>query len=210
MQIPLEISFHGVSRSDWSERYIREQADRLEQFCDNIISCRVSVEQPHRHHHNGNPYRVRVEVRIPPNKDLVATEEPVTVNKDKESHLQPVIHAAFQAMERQLKKLVELRRNKTQRIGPEGQPQGLVVRLFPEGGYGFIRTAIGEECYFHQNSVLHDDFKRLAVGTEVRFVFEMGEMGPQASSVQIINKPGVRESDDTASRSDVPPGWRNV
>jgi cold shock CspA family protein len=38
--------------------------------------------------------------------------------------------------------------------------------------------------------VLHDDFERLSVGTEVRFNPQQGEQGPQASSVQIVAKPG--------------------
>jgi cold shock CspA family protein/ribosome-associated translation inhibitor RaiA len=208
MQIPLEISFHGVSRSDWSEAYIREQAARLERFCDNIICCRVAVEQPHHHQHTGNPYRVRIEVRIPPNKDLVATEEPTQV--EKESYLQPVIRAAFQAMERQLKEAVERRREAVQTPVSEEQPRALVVRLFREQDYGFIKTPEGRELYFHKHSVLHDDFERLEIGTEVRFVPEMGEMGPQASTVQIVNKPGARESAESPLRDDIPPGWRNA
>jgi cold shock CspA family protein len=42
--------------------------------------------------------------------------------------------------------------------------------------------------YFHRNSVLHGDFERLAVGTEVRFTPQDGDEGPQASSVQIVSK----------------------
>jgi cold shock CspA family protein len=41
--------------------------------------------------------------------------------------------------------------------------------------------------YFHRNSVLHGDFERLSVGTEVRFSPEEGEKGLQASSVQVIS-----------------------
>jgi cold shock CspA family protein len=82
--------------------------------------------------------------------------------------------------------------------------------LFPGEGYGFLRTPSGEEHYFHRNSVLHDDFARLAIGTEVRFAPELGDAGPQASSVQIVNKPGARESAETRDRDGVPPGWRNT
>jgi cold shock CspA family protein len=73
----------------------------------------------------------------------------------------------------------------------------MVEKLFPEEGYGFIRT-IGDDqqIYFHRNSVLHDDFDRLGVGTEVRFAAEQGEEGPQASSVQMVGKPGVANSGD--------------
>jgi cold shock CspA family protein len=36
--------------------------------------------------------------------------------------------------------------------------------------------------------VLHDDFDRLTVGTEVRFNPEEGEDGTQASSVQVVGR----------------------
>lgn len=209
MRVPLEISFHGVDRSEWSENYIREQADRLEKFCDDIISCRVAVEMPHRHQHTGNPYRVRVEVRLPPNKDLVAVEEPAQV--EKQSQLQPVILNAFKAMERQLKEVSERRQRDVHTAAAAAEePRALVIRLFPEQDYGFLKTLEGREIYFHKNSVLHDDFDRLTVGTEVRFVEQMGEMGPQASTVQVVNKPGVREEKTSEERSDIPPGWKNV
>lgn len=66
----------------------------------------------------------------------------------------------------------------------------MVVRLFRDQGYGFIETAEGQELYFHRNSVLHDEFEQLRVGTGVRFAEEMGEEGPQASTVQITDRPG--------------------
>ncbi|MFN2646410.1 MAG: cold-shock protein, partial [Burkholderiales bacterium] len=70
------------------------------------------------------------------------------------------------------------------------EPRGLVEKLFAEEGYGFIRTLEdNRQLYFHRNSVLHDDFGRLTVGTEVRFAPEEGEEGPQASSVQVLSKP---------------------
>jgi cold shock CspA family protein len=50
-------------------------------------------------------------------------------------------------------------------------------------GYGFIETADGREVYFHRNSVRDDAFEHLTVASEVRFVEEMGEKGPQAKRV---------------------------
>ncbi len=66
-----------------------------------------------------------------------------------------------------------------------------VSRLFPEGGYGFLATPDGREIYFHRHSVLHPGFDRLAIGTEVRFVEEPGEKGPQASTVAIAGISGL-------------------
>ena len=42
--------------------------------------------------------------------------------------------------------------------------------------------------YFHKNSVVDTAFDKLDIGTEVRFVEEMGELGPQASTVHPIGK----------------------
>lgn len=189
MQIPVEISFHGVDRSEWSEDFIHRQVERLERYAPDIISCRVAVELPHKHQHRGKPYHVRVEVTLPPKHDLVATAEPVEVPTKVE--LRTVIRDAFRAMEKQVKKTAERRRHD---VKTHEEPLALVTRLFAEEGYGFLATPEGREIYFHRNSVLHGDFERLAVGTEVRFEETEGEEGPQASTVQIIDKPGVRTS----------------
>jgi len=82
-----------------------------------------------------------------------------------------------------------------------------VVRLFSEPGYGFLESADdGHEVYFHANSVLHGDFDRIAIGTQVRYVEELGEEGPQASTVAIIDKPGERAR--RSSPIEPPPDWR--
>jgi cold shock CspA family protein len=42
--------------------------------------------------------------------------------------------------------------------------------------------------YFHRNAVLNGDFHHLQVGTEVSFVEEAGERGPQASTLRLIGR----------------------
>ena len=42
------------------------------------------------------------------------------------------------------------------------------------------------EIYFHEHSVLESGFAGLKVGTEVHFVEEAGEKGPQASTVMPV------------------------
>ena len=74
----------------------------------------------------------------------------------------------------------------------EGSPIGTVVRLDPSGEFGFLETSDGAEIYFHRNSVLDDAFSRLAVGTRVTFAEEVGEKGPQASTVKLLGKHGLR------------------
>jgi len=64
----------------------------------------------------------------------------------------------------------------------------VVARLFPEDGYGFLRTSEGREIYFNERSVLKGAFPRLRVGSLVRFAEEAGDEGPQASTVTPLRR----------------------
>lgn len=189
MEVPLQVAYRDVAKTEALEQQIRDEAAKLEQVCDYMTSCRIAVEKPHEHQKQGNPYRVRLEMHVPPGHDLVVEHGA----QDSEMHapLHTVLKDAFSTARRRLKELVERQRG-TVKHHPDQELGGIVEKLFREEGYGFIRTVEGQEIYFHRNSVLNDDFDRLDVGTGVRFVTEEGEKGPQASTVQIIDKPGSR------------------
>jgi cold shock CspA family protein/ribosome-associated translation inhibitor RaiA len=208
MQVPPQISFHGLDHSDYNENYIRERIERLEHMHDAIISCRVAVEMPHRTRNTGNAYRVRVEVTIPRKGELVATKEE---NMEPKMELRTIIAHAFDAIEKQLRSATSEHFTRQSPMAPEHEehPHGMVVRLFEEDGYGFIKTLDGREFYVHRNSVLHDDFDSLRVGTEVRFAPELGEKGPQASTVQIVANPGARASGNPPDIASPPQGWES-
>ncbi|MCF8104221.1 MAG: cold shock domain-containing protein [Desulfohalobiaceae bacterium] len=206
MQVPLEISYKNVDKVDWLEDFIQRQVDRLQRHSRDrdLISCRVAVEQDHARQQRGNPNRIRIEVSIPGKKRLVTTAEPKVVQKDSENELRNVIRDAFRAMEKRLKKTLSERRHDTK---THEEPRALVTVIFPEEGYGFLKeTESDEEIYFHKNSVLHNDFDRLTLGTEVRYEAELGEEGLQATSVQIVSKPGSRISPEGGDVLDVPEG----
>ena len=208
MQVPLEVIYNGVDRSEWSENFVREQVERLNRYAADMIACRVAIEQPHHHRNKGNPFHVRVEVTLPPRKDLVAVAEPKTVPAS--SELRNVIRDAFRAMEKQVKKACEQRRYDVKAHEDTRVHNGtsaFVVRLFPDRDYGFVKTADGEEVYFHRNSVLHGDFERLGIGTRVRYETEEGEKGLQASTVQILDKPGARTAPEGGPDDGAPMGW---
>lgn len=207
MQVPLEITYNHMSRSDWIDDYIKSRVDKLEQFNGNLIACRVIVEQTQSPHRTGNPYRAHVSVSLPAKRELVA-EKTETVT-DPHIQLRPIIRHAFEAMEKQLKKENGKRGGRVKQANDEPiPPVATVVRLFEQDGYGFLKSLSGEEFYFHRNSVLHNDFERLTVGTQVRFEPEEGEKGLQASTVQIVDKPGVGGSSGmTDDDLDMPAGW---
>ena len=208
MQVPPQISFNGLDHSPYNETYIRERIDRLEHMHDSIISCRVAVEMPHRPRHTGNFYRVRVELTLPRKRELVASKEE---SMEPKMELRTIIGRAFDAMEKQLRAATSEQFVRHSQMAPEHDehPHGMVVRVFEEDGYGFIKTLDGREFYVHRNAVLHDDFDDLRVGTEVRFTPELGDKGPQASSVQIVGRHGVRATANPPDIAAPPQGWES-
>jgi cold shock CspA family protein len=187
MKVPLEIAFKGIAHSDEMEALIREEADKLERVCHYMIRCRVAVEKRQQHQEVGNPYRVRIDMTVPPGHELVVKREPS--KGDMHDPLDIVIKHAFSSAARQLHKLVEQQRGDI-KTHPDQQVMAVVHKLFPLEGYGFLRTVdTQDEIYFHRNSVLHNEFDRLTIGLGVRYTAELGEKGLQATSVQIVDKP---------------------
>ena len=184
MNIAPQIIFHDVERSAWVEDYIVERMQKLDRFADGITRCHVTLAREQASKKKGNRYSVMVEVRMPPQHDLAVKKQKEI--RDMPNQLPALINLAFGAIERQLKKMAALRRGDEKTH--DGQPHGLVEKLFDEG-YGFIRAADdNRQVYFHRNSVLHGEFERLAIGMEVRFSPEEGDDGLQASSVQVVGK----------------------
>ncbi|MEY4684470.1 MAG: hypothetical protein RLZ25_929 [Pseudomonadota bacterium] len=107
MQLPLEITFHGVEHSDAVEARIREKAAKLEQHCHNITSCRVAVEAEHHHQHHGNLYKVRIDIAVP-HKQIVVSRD----HHDKQEHqdIYVALRDAFAAATRQLEDYVRIHR----------------------------------------------------------------------------------------------------
>lgn len=187
MQKPPEIAFRGVSKTDEIDRLIRSKIGKLEELHPNLISCDVVVERPQKHQQTGSPYRVRIALGVPPGHEVVVRHDPV----DSEMHtpLDTVIREAFRTARRRLESL-KGRQSGDVKVHPEQQTQAVVEKIFREEGYGFLRTVEGEQIYFHRNAVTEHDFDRLERGTGVRYVATLGEKGPQASTVEIIDKPG--------------------
>jgi cold shock CspA family protein len=188
MQVPLQLSFKDVEKDPLVEDQIRGRSEGLERFCDHINSCRVVVEKPQQHQSSGNPFRVRVDLTIAGGHEVVAKQE--AGKGDMHDPLQVVVKKVFDSAEKQLKKLTDKQHGHV-KLHPQQQSMATVSKKFEDEGYGFLRTIdTGDEIYFHKNSVLNGDFAKVKVGTGVRFVFEQGEKGPQASTVEIMETKG--------------------
>ncbi len=189
MQVPLEIAFKGIVNTTEIENLIRSKVAKLERVCSYLTSCRIAVEKRQEHQRVGNPYRVRIDMTVPPGHELVVRRE--TTEGDMHDPLEVVLKHAFDAAARQLRKLVELQQGEV-KTHPEQQATAIVHKLFPKEGYGFLRTVdTQEEIYFHRNSVLHDQFEHLKIGMAVRYTAEAGEKGLQATTVQVSDTLGT-------------------
>jgi ribosomal subunit interface protein len=183
MQLPLQITFRNLDRSEAVAAKIEERASKLEHYYSGIIGCRVVVEAAHKHHRTGNHYHVRIDVTVP-DGELIASREP------DEHHAYTDVYAAirdaFDSVRRQLEDYARSRRGQVKAHAIPGH--GRIVELYPDGGYGRLESPDGRLIYFHRNSIVDADFDGLQVGAEVRFDEEMGERGPQATTVRLIGK----------------------
>ena len=188
MQIPLEISYRDITKTDKLEKLIRAKTNKLEKVCDHITSCRIAIEKPQKDLNYGSPYRIRIDIRIPPGHEVVIKREPGEGNMDEPIY--SIIREAFEAARRKSQELCKIQRNKI-KTHPAQETVAIVSELHSENGYGFIKTPNGREIYFNKNSVLRNEFEKIKTGTGVRFFEEQGVKGPQASTVQIVDNPSA-------------------
>ena len=183
MQLPLQISFRHMERSEVIEALVREKAAKLDSFADHIMSCRVVVEPAGKHHKHGNLYEVRIDVTVP-GEEIAVTRESSEHTEYRDIHI--ALRDAFDSACRKLEDYMRRKRGLVQPL--ETKPHARARTLVPDEGYGFLETPDGREIYFHRNSVLDEKFDRLQIGTEVAFVEEEGKKGPQASTVTIVGR----------------------
>jgi hypothetical protein len=74
--IPTQVTFRGLARDAALEDDVRERVAWLEQFYAGIVRCRVLVEVPHRHRHDGRHFHISIEVAVPGGPPVVVSHEP--------------------------------------------------------------------------------------------------------------------------------------
>ena len=66
-------------------------------------------------------------------------------------------------------------------------PNGTIVRLLSDKGFGFISDEGGTEHFFHQSSVPDGVFQTLREGQKVEFAIEESAKGPRAGDGRVID-----------------------
>lgn len=183
MQIPLEVTFRGMESSPAVEARIRQKAKVLDRFHDRIMHCHVMVEAPHAHHRKGKLYQVRLDITVP-GKELA-----VTRGRPRDHAHEDLYVAVRDAFDAAVRRLEDSSRRQRGDVKAHAVPaHGRVVELVPQEDFGRLEATDGRLIYFHRNSVLGSGFESLRKGSEVRFVEEQGELGPQATTVHPIGK----------------------
>jgi cold shock CspA family protein len=187
MKKPLQISFRDTEHSEFLEGLIRERVERLERFHPHIIGCRVVVEIPYRSAEGGKPpVAVVVEVEVPNRPKIVAK---VTGERhDAKGDASIVVNRVFDAVKRQLEDITAIQTGHV-KSHEAVYEAGVIVRLFPEQNYGFVEVKGSPDLYFTRNAVVGGGFDNLSVGTMVHVTRATteGPMGPQASSVKLVD-----------------------
>jgi cold shock CspA family protein len=199
------ITLRHVEQSEEIEQQILTETAKLDALYGQLMGCHVTVELPHRHHKKGNRYQIHIALAVPQG-EIVVKREPslsasarqmreIEIQKHAETQvphkdLRIAIHDAFKAARRRLQDYARRQRGSVKSHEP--LPEARVSKVFPRQGYGFLTTGDGREIYFHENSVLGEGFRRLKIGSVVKFVERMGEKGPQASTVRLRQKPRMR------------------
>jgi ribosome-associated translation inhibitor RaiA len=106
--IPVQITFRHMETSPAVETRVRELADHLGVFSDRIQSCRVVVDSPHRHHHQGKVFAVKLQLTVPGEDVVVDMERP---DRDGHDDVYVVLRDAFDAARRQLQQRMSALRN---------------------------------------------------------------------------------------------------
>ena len=94
MQIPLQISLHGLEHSDVLYNGIREKVNRLGRYYRHLTSCRVVVDLAARHKTHGKPYSVRIDLKVPGGE--------IAVTHAQDEQLAVALRDAFDAARRKL------------------------------------------------------------------------------------------------------------
>jgi ribosome-associated translation inhibitor RaiA len=115
MQEELRITFRDMPPSTAVEAKIREKVAWLEQFCGEVIGCRVMVEAPHRQHHQGRLYHVGIELRVP-DAELVVSRNPAQHHAHEDVYV--AVRDAFDAARRQLEDYERRRRGSVKTHAP--------------------------------------------------------------------------------------------
>ncbi len=187
MQTPAQIEFEGLNATPELQAAIDQHLGELERRFGRATAGRVIIRGPGEHHRTGGQYQVSIRLALPDGREVNVGRTPK--EDERYADLTFAVDNAFKRARRQLQDQAKQMRGEVKHH--EGEPIGTIVRLDASGDFGFLEAADGHDVYFNCNSIV-DGVSDISVGTRVSYVEEIGERGPQASTVKILGKHGLR------------------
>ncbi len=187
MQTPTQVEFKNLTPTPALQVAIDQHISELEEKYGRVTAGRIIVRGPGDRHKTGGQYQVRIRLALPEGREVNVGRTPE--EDERYADLTFAVDDAFKRARRQLQDQARLMRGQTKLH--EGEPVGTVVRIDPSGEFGFLEGADGQEIYFNCNSIL-EGRANIGVGSRVSYVEELGEKGPQASTVKLMGKHSLR------------------
>ena len=75
MQVPLNIVFRHMEKSDAVEERFIQKLEKIEQAHGMLISCNVVVEQVNRNQNQGRLFNIRINLKVPKKKLWLPTKK---------------------------------------------------------------------------------------------------------------------------------------
>ena len=110
MAVVAETLFRNMEPSDAIKERVTERMAWLERLTDRITHLRVIVEAPHRNHHKGKIYHVKINIGLPGRPDLIVSHEPEANHAHEDVYI--AIRDAFDAARRQLRETNDVQHGK--------------------------------------------------------------------------------------------------
>ena len=168
------MEIHWVHAGDLSEDERGAAEERIRALGEgqtDLIDVRITARGTGHHKHGDKEVRIVCEAR---GREIVAARS--------REDLGLSLNEALDAFEREVRRMRERRSERRSERPAEPPHLGIVDRIFPDEGYGFVLTDSGEQVYFHRNAVQGAlDFDRLSEGDRVGLNLEAGDEGPQAT-----------------------------
>lgn len=171
----LEIESKNVGMTPRWKTEIEARMAGLQERHSDLIHGRVTLTKNLHHKKLNNVAEALIVVTLPGRHTMTARKEDKTFEE--------AIRTAFDAVAIELRKFREKQGRTEVRTAPIPPLRGVVCKLFPLEGYGFILKEGGGEVYFHKHALQGLTFDELSDGTDVAFNMEEGEKGPQATVV---------------------------
>jgi cold shock CspA family protein/ribosome-associated translation inhibitor RaiA len=170
------MEIHWLHPEVFGEQERRVAESRLQELAADradLIDVRIAARPSGHHRHGGQEVRITSHAR---RKEIVAARTRADASL--------ALNEALDAFDREVWRMRH-RRTQQRVERPLGPPEGGVIdRIFPADGYGFVVTDAGDSVYFHRNAVRGGlAFERLEEGQRIGLNLEGGADGIQATVV---------------------------